>query len=129
MGVRPVDGRRGSIVRLPEIDYQGHSERPTHLAFPGAVDHLNSGHVDGKVVVGRLLSEPAGTGDHCCRRIRREARVGPNRRAGDTPLQKARVPGPPDPRVDRNLAGGVLVRISLSGGWKGGWSGRGRNEE
>ena len=98
------------------------------LRFPGVVRHLDLDVVDGEGFVGNFASESAGGVDHNCRHLWREARVGLGRHAGDPPLQKIPVAGPSGPCVDRNLAGEVLARSALSGGWNGGRSGRGHNE-
>ena len=77
---------------------------------------------------GHFAFESADGGDHHCRRLGRKAWVELGRHAGDTPLQNIRVPGYPGLRVDRDLAGEVLVRSTLYGGWEGGWSGCGQSE-
>ena len=96
-------------MRLPKADHQVRYERQALLFLPGALSHLDPGHISGEVVLRQFFSEATGAGDHFyfCRRLRREVLVGPGDHAGDTPLQELRVPGPPGPRVDRDLAGGV----------------------
>ena len=41
------------------------------------LSHLNPGHVHREAVLGHLFSESSSAGDHCLRRLRREALVGP----------------------------------------------------
>ena len=121
--VKPGDVGGGSVVHVPKADHQDHGERAALPRLTGAIGHPDPGTVDGEGSVGHFALESTGGGDHHCYRLRREARVWLGRRAGDTPLQNMRVPGPSGPCVDGDLAGEVLVRSALSGGWSGGWSG------
>ena len=96
-------------MRLPKAHHEVHGERQALLFLLGARSHLNPGHVDGEVVLRQLFSEAEGTGDHRCRRCRREKTFWPGGLANDTPQQEIRVPRPPGPRIDRDRVGGVLV--------------------
>ena len=108
LGVRPADGGRRSIVLRPKAGYQAHNERHALLLFPGAFSRLCPGHIHREVVLRQLFSATAGTGDNCCRCLRKEAPVGPGRHASDTP-----------PRNSVSL--GLRVRASTATSLRGCW--------
>ena len=112
LGVGPADGGRGSVVRFPKVDHQAHDERQALQLLPGTLSRQYPGHIHREAIVRQLFPEAAGAGDHCCRRLGSQILVWPVRHASDTPLQEVVVSGPPGPRVDGDLAGGVLCRIS-----------------
>ena len=94
--VRPEDGGWGSVVRLPEADHQGHSERLALLRFPGALGLLNPGLIDKRGLRRAFLRGVCGWW---------RPLLSPPREGGtgwDRPIYRRRSPvGSPCPRASR----------------------------